>query len=210
MGKQRGPHFITGTVGNLTFYRLDGQYLVRAKSSLSRKRVKRSPAFRRTMAYAELLGRASRLAAKLYRSIPRKKQRVEVYRAMTGAAMGLFKQGMEEEPVRAKLMADYVHPRIKAAQPREKAPATAKPAPPKPPALRPRKYVPLFSPSRFTAERRRRKSRINPSQSVLPARSPGSCCGRAFSRRALRGGKAPSLPAMGRRPVHLPGSPSGP
>src|SRR5688572_12629660 len=108
MGKQAGPHYITGTVRDRTYYQLNGQYLVRAKSTLSRKRVKRSPAFRRTMEYAGLLGRASKLAVGVYRMIPRKNQRVQVYRKMTGVAMGMLKTGMDEEMVRAQLIQVYV------------------------------------------------------------------------------------------------------
>ena len=60
MAKQIGPHFITGTYHNLCFYEMQGRYFVRMKSSLSRKRVKTDPKFAVTMAYAGLLGKASK------------------------------------------------------------------------------------------------------------------------------------------------------
>lgn len=41
MAKQIGPVFITGTIGDICFYKMDGQYYARMKSSLSSKRVKR-------------------------------------------------------------------------------------------------------------------------------------------------------------------------
>lgn len=181
MGKQIGPHYITGTVGDRTYYKLNGQYLVRAKSTLSRNRVKRSPAFKRTMAYAGLLGQASKLAVVVYRMIPRKKQRVHVYRKMTGVAMGMLKTGMDDELVKERLIKEYVQQFL----------VTQKPV-----AERPRKRVVLFGADRQATRRRRgiwvdvSGRLVSPSQSGSPSQLPESCCGRASSRRGQRGGRA--------------------
>ena len=183
MGKQAGPHYITGTVGDRTYYRLNGQYLVRAKSTLSRKRVKRSPAFRRTMEYAGLLGQASKLAVGVYRMIPRKKQRVDVYRKMTGVAMGMLKTGMDEEVVKVRLIQEYV-PKVVVKLVVE----------------RPKKRVALFGAGQQMKRRRRgiwvdvNGRLVSPSQSGSPSQLPESCCGWVSSRRGQRGGRAPSPP----------------
>lgn len=100
MAKQSGPVYITGTVAGICYYRLDGKYYTRRKSSLSRKRVKRDPRFARTRKYAELLGQASRVAAGVYRLLPRNKKRLALYRAMTGQAMTMLKRGAGEAEVR--------------------------------------------------------------------------------------------------------------
>ncbi len=103
MPKQKGPKFISGTINGLTYYKLNGRYYVRKKSSLSRKRVRRSPAFKRTMEYAGLLGQASQLASAVYRMLPRQQQKVERYRALTGKAMQLLKEGLDVAAVKARL-----------------------------------------------------------------------------------------------------------
>lgn len=103
MAKQSGPVYITGTVAGICYYRLNGKYYARRKSSLSRKRVKRDPVFSRTRKYAELLGQASQLAAGVYRLLPRDKKKLALYRAMTGQAMTMLKRGMSVEAVREKL-----------------------------------------------------------------------------------------------------------
>jgi hypothetical protein len=124
MAKQKGPVYFTGCSGGITFYRMDGVYYQRRKSSLSGKRVKRSQAFKRTMEYAGLLGRASQLAAAVYRSLPKAERKHALYLQLTGQAMQLLKQGMEEALVTEQLQ-QYVA--IKKA-PVTQAPAAAKPA----------------------------------------------------------------------------------
>jgi hypothetical protein len=94
MPKQKGL-FITGTYNGICYYKMNGQYYCRRKSTLSRKRVKRSPAFKLTMQYAGLLGQASRMAAEVYRSLPRAQRKHALYRALTGQAMQQLKAGME-------------------------------------------------------------------------------------------------------------------
>jgi gamma-glutamylcyclotransferase (GGCT)/AIG2-like uncharacterized protein YtfP len=136
MGKQVGPDYITGTVGDRTYYQLNGQYLVRAKSTLSRRRVKRSPAFRRTMEYAGWLAAASKIAGEVYRMIPRERRKVKIYREMTGRAMDLIKQGTDAATVKAQLIQQYLP---KAMNMRLEAPVQ------RPVIVRPRKVIPLFS-----------------------------------------------------------------
>jgi hypothetical protein len=131
MGKQAGPDYITGTVGDRTYYRLNGQYLVRAKSTLSRKRVKRSPAFRRTMEYAGWLAAASKLAAEVYRMMPKEERKVQEYREMTGRAMDLIRQGMDAGVVKERLVKQY----LKKAKPVKRI---------MPVVVRVHKVVPLF------------------------------------------------------------------
>ena len=123
MAKQKGPVYFTGCSGGITFYSMDGKYYQRRKSSLSGKRVKRSAAFKRTMEYAGLLGRASKLAAAVYRNLPKAERQHELYRELTGQAMQLLKQGMENALVTGQLQ-QYVA--IKKA-PVTQAPAAAKP-----------------------------------------------------------------------------------
>jgi hypothetical protein len=185
MAKQKGPKFITGTIGGLTYYKLEGTYYVRKKSTLSRKRVKRSPAFQRTMEYAGLLGQASKLASVAYRMLPREKQKVERYRGMTGKAMQLLKEGLDTEEVQARLSggkarsggvkagACFVAPPAKAsllpamtaAVNNGESVPIARPAP-KPVTVR--KHVPVFCTGRPVI--RRRRGRVVTGL-VIPSRS---------------------------------------
>jgi hypothetical protein len=107
MAKQVGPVFLTGTVGNITYYKMDGQYYARSKSSLSRKRVKRSRSFKRTMEYADWLAQASKIAAAIYRLFPRKTRQHADYRTITGQAMQLLKSGVEKAVVEEQLEREY-------------------------------------------------------------------------------------------------------
>jgi len=109
MAKQVGPVFLTGTVGNVTYYKMDGQYYARSKSSLSRKRVKRSRSFKRTMEYADWLAQASKIAAAIYRLFPRKTRQHDDYRTITGQAMQLLKSGVEKKIVQELLEKEHRH-----------------------------------------------------------------------------------------------------
>ena len=103
MGKQTGPIKVKGTVHGVTYYKMDGEYYAREQSSLDGKRVKKDPAFAKTMEYAGLLGRASKLASKVYREIPKGEREFKQYRKLTGQAMRLLKEGMGEEEVVERL-----------------------------------------------------------------------------------------------------------
>jgi len=107
MAKQAGAILITGTIQNITFYEMDGQYYARLKSSLCGDRVKRDPAFALTMVYAERLALASRTAAQLYRSLPEEQRKVALYRKMTSTAMQLLKAGVPADMLAAGLAAIF-------------------------------------------------------------------------------------------------------
>jgi hypothetical protein len=115
MAKQKGSLLITGTHNGLCYYKLNGRYYVRRKSSLSRKRVKSSPAFKRTMEYAGLLGKAAAIASAIYHTLPREIKKRELYRAITGNVMSLLKEGLEVDIIKARLQAQYARPKRPAA-----------------------------------------------------------------------------------------------
>lgn len=102
----------TGTKSGITIYKMHGRYYVRAKSSLSSKRVKQSPVFRRTMENAGRLAQASRIASFVYRAIPEDERQHALYRTITGHALRLLKEGKDREEVRALLMKAYITPPV--------------------------------------------------------------------------------------------------
>lgn len=70
MAKQSGERVLTGTYDNVTFYKMEGRYYARMKSSLTSKRVKKDPRFGRTMELAGLFGRANKIASAVYKVLP--------------------------------------------------------------------------------------------------------------------------------------------
>ncbi|MFT3824219.1 MAG: hypothetical protein QM731_09875 [Chitinophagaceae bacterium] len=89
--KKLPPVYFIGTYGNLTFYFRKGKYCVRTKSSITGKRVKNSPEYTLTMQYAERLGRASKIASKVYRQLPDGWKLHSLYRKLTGLGSQLLK-----------------------------------------------------------------------------------------------------------------------
>lgn len=108
MAKQCGIIRITGTIGGICFYKMHGEYLARAKSSLSGKRVKKDPVFKKTMEYAGLLGRSSKLAAKLKTGLTRQQRKTIHHGKLTGRIQCLLKEGKTEEDILAMLRPDLL------------------------------------------------------------------------------------------------------
>jgi hypothetical protein len=108
MARQAGKIKIEGrTFGRLVFYKMNGGYYARTKSSLTGKRVKKDPRFQSTMRSAGFLGRASKLGSAIYKALPKEKRQFWMYRAFTGEAMMMIKQGMMEEEIKELMMKRY-------------------------------------------------------------------------------------------------------
>lgn len=99
MAKQTGELKLTGTIGNITFYEMYGEHFARLKSSLSGKRVKKDPRFRRTMEYAGWLAQASGLASCCYGALPKEERVYAMYREMVGMAMQMLKAGKDADVI---------------------------------------------------------------------------------------------------------------
>ena len=82
---------LTGTIDDITFYKMEGKHYARAKSSLTGKRVKTSPEFRKTMLNAGLMARASKIGAQIYKALPPGWRQFWMYRSFTGEALLLLK-----------------------------------------------------------------------------------------------------------------------
>lgn len=101
------PPFI-GTRDNVTIYRMNGEYIARTKSSLTGKRVKKDPAFARTMEWAGRLKQGARIASAIYQQMPVDGRVYKQYREITGKAMSLLKEGFSVGDVIIMLEAIYV------------------------------------------------------------------------------------------------------
>ena len=94
MAKRAGKIKVSGTIGDLCFYRLHEEHYARPKNSLAGKRVQHDPAFKGTMKYAALLACASKIASVIYKRLPEDQKSRKKYQAMTGQAMQLIKKKM--------------------------------------------------------------------------------------------------------------------
>ena len=99
MARQIGEIILVGTIGGLTFYQMEGKGYARLKSSLTGKKVKRDPKFKRTMQSAHRLGKGSQLASKVYRSLPRAGQMYALYKELKSIAVLGLKEGKSEGEV---------------------------------------------------------------------------------------------------------------
>lgn len=107
MAKQVGQLLIEGCIDGVCFYKLEGSYYARMKSSLTGKRVKNDPAFAGTMKSANLLGRASSLVSPVFQQLSKTERDRDLFRRLTGFVKGLLKEGVPVEKVQV-LLADYV------------------------------------------------------------------------------------------------------
>lgn len=92
----------------ICIYKMGGEIFIRTKSSLSRKRVLKSKAFKKTRQYASDLAKASRIGSEIYQQIRKNKRDRSLYQAITGAAATLLYQGVGEAQVLEKLRKKYV------------------------------------------------------------------------------------------------------
>ncbi|HVI48533.1 MAG TPA: hypothetical protein VM802_26935 [Chitinophaga sp.] len=114
LGEGIKPPFM-GTIQNLCIYEMYGRYYIRLKSSLTSKRVKKDPAFRNTMKHAAILAEASRIAAAVYRALPKEQKEHALYRKLTGIAIRMLKEGASPTVITAALQSACRKPEKKAA-----------------------------------------------------------------------------------------------
>ena len=110
MPKQCGPLFITGTIDDVCFYKMQGEYYARMKSSLTRKRVLKDPKFQLTRVHAALLGEASKIASRVYRLVTGERKKHTLYREITGKAIYLLREGKDTETIFQLLSEQYPEP----------------------------------------------------------------------------------------------------
>ena len=104
MPKQKGPLRFQGTLHGRTYYRMGGQDLVRSKTSLDKKRVKKDTAFANSRKSSNMFGKASSIASIVYRSLPEKKQKQVRIGQLTGMANKLLHKGKGADEVKQLLM----------------------------------------------------------------------------------------------------------
>ncbi|NII28889.1 hypothetical protein HB364_27675 [Pseudoflavitalea sp. X16] len=108
---------VTGTFDTFCIYKMYGRYFLRSRSSLTGERVKKDPAFRKTMQYAALLAKASRIGSAVYALVPADRKQHSLYRKLTGEAMTWLKYQWKEEDIIAYLTKQYTGTAIPVQEP---------------------------------------------------------------------------------------------
>ncbi|HEY0751691.1 MAG TPA: hypothetical protein VGD26_11085 [Chitinophagaceae bacterium] len=99
MAKQVGIIKITGTIDDITFYKMGDSYYARMKSSLTGKRFWKDPAFEGSRRSCTALGSASKLASLLYRTLPKEKKGRPVFQKLTGRIKLMIQDSIETEVI---------------------------------------------------------------------------------------------------------------
>ncbi|MEO6403860.1 MAG: hypothetical protein ABIY51_03600 [Ferruginibacter sp.] len=107
MAFQIGHIKIQGTVGNTTYYIREGKALARPKSSLTKAKVKKHPAFARSRAASARFAIAAALSGRLYRQLPKKLRRHGMIGKLTGEAINFIHAGISEEQAFDNLYKKY-------------------------------------------------------------------------------------------------------
>ena len=108
MAIMNDPNGFTGTIGNVTVYKMYGRRYMRTKSSLSRKRVLKSKAFEKTRQCAASMGLAAKIGSVVYKALPADVKERWLYRAITGEAASLLYKGKTVVEVQAFLWKKYI------------------------------------------------------------------------------------------------------
>ena len=109
MAKQIGDRKITGTRGNITYYKMDGEYYARLKSSLTRKQFRRRKCFEGSRRSADRFAEGNKIAGLVYRSLPERKRVYALFCLLKTKAIAFLKEGRETAEVMALLQA-FVQP----------------------------------------------------------------------------------------------------
>ena len=98
MAKQ-AEGFLVGTYDDITFYKMEGQYYARMKSSLTGKKFWSHSAFAGSRRSCNRFGRGNKIASLVYKEIPEAYRKYEMFCRMKSAAIAMLKAGKEEEEV---------------------------------------------------------------------------------------------------------------
>lgn len=91
--------FLEGTYDDITFYKMEGNYYARMKSSLTGKKFWKHKSFEGSRRSCNRFGRGNQLASIVYNEIPEANRKYEIFCRMKREAIAMLKAGQEEEVV---------------------------------------------------------------------------------------------------------------
>ena len=104
MAKQAGDIFIKGTIDDLCFYKMDGKYYVRMKSSLSGKRFWKDKAFEGSRKSCSRFGEGNQLASIVFQFVNKERRANRLFPFLRTKAIGLLKEERGAEEVISVLL----------------------------------------------------------------------------------------------------------
>ena len=116
MARQAGPPFLEGTIGNLTYYKMNGKFYVKAVTRHDRNKVLKHKNFASTMRNARWFARAQKIASRLYRQIPRQKRDwKKTWFRLRNRAQQLVRIELTDENIIKILTAEFLRNKVKKA-----------------------------------------------------------------------------------------------
>jgi hypothetical protein len=109
MAKQANGMRFRGTIGEVTYYVMEGKGYARSKSNLTAKRVMKDRKFEKTRQHAKSMGLASKIASPVYKALPLEIKGRWLFRAIAGEAASLLYEGKTEEEVTSFLWNKYIY-----------------------------------------------------------------------------------------------------
>jgi hypothetical protein len=107
MATQAGDIFITGTIDDLCFYKMYGNYYVRMKSSLTGKRFWKDKSFEGSRKSCTRFEKGNKLASKIYQMIDEEKRVYRLYCFLKRRAILFLKEGKNIAEAE-ELLIDYL------------------------------------------------------------------------------------------------------
>ena len=107
MAKQTGPIKIEGTLGDLTFYKMNGEYYVKMKSVVNSKVLKTHDKYALNRMHRARFGRAAKLVKEVYRRFPKDMRVHGLFGRMVGVACRLLKANTSEEAIKMELLETF-------------------------------------------------------------------------------------------------------
>ena len=107
MARQSGDIKITGTIEDICFYKMDGNYYVRMKSSLTAKKFWKSKAFEGSRKSCKRFSMANKLASQAYRMVAKEKRAYSLFCFLRTKAIHYLKRGLEQKEV-LKILQAYL------------------------------------------------------------------------------------------------------
>jgi hypothetical protein len=128
MARPQGTIYDSGTIDGMTFYRMEGKYYTRRKTSLSKERVLTNKAFERSRTAARVFGEASKLASEEHGMLTREQRKHGLIGKLSRAANRRLHQGMDKVEVVLVLLREYAGMEVEAMG--EKKPSPREPVKP--------------------------------------------------------------------------------
>jgi hypothetical protein len=106
MAKQVGPVYYEGTIGDIVFYQMNGEYYARFKGNYkSLKQMKRIPKYQRVVRNTKHFGESSSIASWIYhRHLPKELKSRKAWGRFSSLSSRLRYQGKSEKDIKAALL----------------------------------------------------------------------------------------------------------